>query len=76
MKKPGKIYTERTCKELLDSSDNQEKTPPVTQPLSSYRDTQAYVLLGDPGMGKSTSFEHEQNKQPNSISPPLKRSNS
>lgn len=34
-------------------------TPPVIKPLAEYRDTPAYVLLGDPGAGKTKSFEQE-----------------
>ena len=30
------------------------------QPLSSYRDVPAYVLIGEPGAGKTTEFEQER----------------
>ena len=33
-------------------------------PLSTYRYAPAYVLLGDPGAGKSTAFEREQSATP------------
>ncbi len=33
-------------------------------PLSTYRYAPAYVLLGDPGAGKSTAFEREQRETP------------
>ena len=35
-------------------------------PLSTYRDAPAYVLLGDPGAGKSTAFGREQRATPRS----------
>ena len=33
-------------------------------PLSTYRYAPAYVLLGDPGAGKSTGLEREQSATP------------
>ena len=36
----------------------------VPAPLSTYRYAPAYVLLGDPGAGKSTAFEREQRETP------------
>ena len=51
------MLVERTCTELgrngVDSPEAESK------PLSAYRSVQAYVLLGDPGSGKTTSFRAE-----------------
>ena len=51
------MLVERTCTELgrngVDSPEAESK------PLSAYRSAQAYVLLGDPGSGKTTSFRAE-----------------
>ncbi len=46
----------RTCTEISDSED---QAPAQPQTLAEYRDVSAYVLLGDPGAGKTTSFEQE-----------------
>ena len=48
----------RTCTviPLGEEKRNQER---VSRPLSEFRDTTAYVLLGDPGSGKTTAFETE-----------------
>ncbi len=48
----------RTCTELREGNDErrQEVDP---QPLEAFRSVPAYVLLGDPGAGKSTAFEME-----------------
>ena len=35
-----------------------------SQPLSAYRETPAWVLLGDPGAGKTTAFETEESAAP------------
>ena len=34
-----------------------------SQPLSAFRSEQAYVLLGDPGAGKTTAFRHEAKQE-------------
>ena len=46
----------RTCTEIL--SENADRRP-VSGPLEAFRSVPAYVLLGDPGAGKSTSFKVE-----------------
>ena len=48
----------RTCTEIVtgDASRQQAKE---SQPLEDFRDTPAYVLLGDPGAGKTTAFGGE-----------------
>ena len=48
----------RTCTEISAGNEDQhqEKEP---RPLKAFRDTPAYVLLGDPGAGKTTAFEAE-----------------
>lgn len=33
-----------------------------SRPLSEYRDARTYVLLGDPGLGKTTAFRHEADR--------------
>ena len=51
------MLVERTCTELgRDGAESPETEP---RPLSAYRSVQAYVLLGDPGSGKTTSFRAE-----------------
>lgn len=51
---------ERTCTELgRNGTDSVEVEP---KPLSAYRSVQAYVLLGDPGSGKTTAFDTECKK--------------
>ena len=47
----------RTCTEIpADGSDRDA----MSRPLDEYRDVPAYVLLGDPGAGKTTAFERER----------------
>ena len=51
------MLVERTCTELgRNGADSPEAE---SRPLSAYRSAQAYVLLGDPGSGKTTSFRAE-----------------
>ena len=40
--------------------------PGPSEPLAAYRDTAAWVLLGDPGAGKTTAFEAEASRSPES----------
>ena len=50
-------YVDRTCTELAAGRDVGDPAP--SGPLSDFRDASAYVLLGDPGAGKTTEFERE-----------------
>lgn len=53
-KPPQPFLVRRTCTRKSDKADEQGN-----HPLESYRDKPAYVLLGDPGAGKSESFKRE-----------------
>ncbi|MCY4658749.1 MAG: hypothetical protein OXF93_02920 [Acidobacteria bacterium] len=48
----------RTCTEILED-DTRENRAPRSGPLAAFREAPAYVLLGDPGSGKTTAFEAE-----------------
>ncbi len=46
----------RTCTEIPDDERGREAT---SRPLDALRAEPAYVLLGDPGLGKTTAFQRE-----------------
>ena len=48
----------RTCTEISAGNEDQHREK-ESRPLEAFRDTLAYVLLGDPGAGKTTAFEAE-----------------
>ena len=48
----------RTCTELREPSPKPDSEP-RPEPLDAFRSESAYVLLGDPGSGKTTAFKHE-----------------
>ena len=52
------IIVPRTCTEITDKAAQRGQAS-VSRPLEEFRDTPAYVLLGDPGSGKTTAFEVE-----------------
>ena len=49
----------RTCTEIPED-ERQYRRAEESRPLASFRSVSAYVLLGDPGSGKSTSFDSER----------------
>lgn len=49
---------DRTCTEVRGSEDGLDSNR-TARPLADYRDVPAYVLLGDPGAGKTTCFRRE-----------------
>ena len=52
------IPVPRTCTKILPENPDPRREP-VCGPLDTFRSVPAYVLLGDPGSGKSTAFEVE-----------------
>lgn len=52
------ITVARTCTELQEGDGAGLRRGP-SRPLAEFRQRNAYVLLGDPGMGKTTAFETE-----------------
>ncbi len=49
----------RTCT-VIPLGDEKRNQARDSRPLAGFRDTPAYVLLGDPGSGKTTAFETEK----------------
>ena len=50
------VIVSRTCTEVSDTDRNR---PNEARPLDDFRSKSAYVLLGDPGAGKTTVFQAE-----------------
>ena len=50
------VIVPRTCTEVSDTDHNQKN---ASRPLDDFRSKSAYVLLGDPGAGKTTAFRAE-----------------
>ena len=48
----------RTCTEIVTATHASSGTA-TSRPLSEFRNVPAYVLLGEPGSGKTTAFEQE-----------------
>ena len=55
------MIVSRTCTELPPGEqDRHQPGEKQSRPLEEFRETPAYVLLGDPGAGKTTAFESER----------------
>ena len=55
------VQVDRTCREVRQTASHDSHVAlGEPKPLSEYRDRSAYVLLGDPGAGKTTEFKREQ----------------
>lgn len=56
------MIVDRTCRELLREAEGPDGgvTWGEPKPLRAFRSRRAYVLLGDPGAGKTTEFKEEQ----------------
>ena len=52
------VIVPRTCTVIADG-DAEPSRDGSSRPLEEYRSAPAYVLLGDPGSGKSTAFTTE-----------------
>ena len=52
------VIVQRTCT-VIPLGDEKRDPSRDSRPLSEFRDAPAYVLLGDPGSGKTTAFETE-----------------
>ena len=52
------IIISRTCTEISAGNEDQHQKK-ESRPLEAFRDAPVYVLLGDPGAGKTTAFESE-----------------
>ncbi len=55
-------FVARTCTEVFEG-DSHAGPENSSRPLEEFRATDAYVLLGAPGAGKSEAFEHEAESQ-------------
>ena len=53
------VIVPRTCTEISAGNEDQHREK-ESRPLKEFRDMPAYVLLGDPGAGKTTAFEAER----------------
>ena len=52
-------FVQRTCTEIGEGRKDDAKGEPSSRFLEDFRDTDAYVLLGPPGAGKTTTFKQE-----------------
>ena len=60
----------RTCT-VVPQDDAESERRAISRPLAAFRNVPAYVLLGDPGSGKTTSFEAERDALGEEACPPV-----
>ena len=58
MDKTARYVAPRTCR-VVDESDPNRVAEKSSKPLGNYADAAAYVLIAEPGAGKTTAFESE-----------------
>ena len=62
MDTPATYVAPRTCT-VVNEGDADRGAEKSSRPLSNYADTSAYVLIAEPGAGKTTAFKAEAAKQ-------------
>ena len=58
-----KYLVPRTCTEIREDGNSDYTQTPSSRPLEVFRDDCAYVLLGDPGAGKTEAFRNEAQQE-------------
>ena len=51
-------FAQRTCT-VINEENSENRSQGVPAPLTNFADTSAYVLIGEPGAGKTTAFKYE-----------------
>lgn len=51
-------FAQRTCT-LINEDNSEDQSQSTSEPMSNFADKSAYVLIGEPGAGKTTAFECE-----------------
>ena len=51
-------FAQRTCT-VINEDNSEERSKSSSSPLTDFADTSAYVLIGEPGAGKTTAFKCE-----------------
>ena len=58
-----KYLVPRTCTEIPEDGNSDHIQTPSSRPLEVFRDDGAYVLLGNPGAGKTEAFRNEAQQE-------------
>ena len=51
-------FVQRTCT-VINEGETEDRSRGTSVPLTEFRNTSAYVLIGEPGAGKTTAFKYE-----------------